>query len=48
MKHKKSFVLGTVALISGLGAIAATIYAVKVVSDLLEEIDFSVDEENEF
>jgi len=52
MKHKTSFVVGSVALLSGLTAVAISIYAAKVLSDVLEKSDFdlseSFDDENEF
>ncbi len=52
MKHKTSFVVGSVALLSGLTAVAFSIYAAKTLADLLEKMEFEVDEslddENEF
>ena len=51
MKHKKSFVVGSIALLSGLTAVAFSIYAAKTLSDLLEKADFNLDpldDENEF
>lgn len=52
MKHKTSFVVGSVALLSGLTAVAFSIYAAKVLSDVLEKADTNwadpLDDENEF
>lgn len=52
MKHKTSFVVGSVALLSGLTAVAFSIYAAKILSDVLEKSDSiwldPLDDENEF